>query len=98
MQLGNISNISYGRLKSNKPLKKYQQYIKRKRKGGLFMRLPKIQNYKNEKDIEVVKLKDIDKATRDIILITEKEKVKFIKTAERIIRSSQEYKDYITYL
>ena len=62
------------------------------------MRLPKIQNYKNEKDIEVVKLKDIDKATRDIILITEKEKVKFIKTAERIIRSSQEYKDYITYL
>jgi len=62
------------------------------------MRLPKIQNYKNEKDIEVVKLKDIDKATRDIILITEKEKVKFIKTAERIIRSSQEYKDYIAYL
>lgn len=62
------------------------------------MRLPKIQNYTNEKDIEVVKLKDIEEVSRDIVLLSEKERVKFIKTTERIVRSSQEYKDYIYYL
>lgn len=62
------------------------------------MRLPKIENYENNQNIEVVKLKDVEKISRDILLLSEKERTKFIKTVERIVRTSQEYKDYIYYL
>lgn len=62
------------------------------------MKVPKIENYNNSNKIEVVNIKDIDKVSRNILLLSEKEKIKFIKTIERIVRGSQEYRDYIYYL
>lgn len=62
------------------------------------MKVPKIENYNNSSKIEVVNIKDIDKVSRNILLLSEKEKIKFIKTIERIVRGSQEYRDYIHYL
>lgn len=41
---------------------------------------------------------EVEPATRKVVLNTEKEKLKFIKTVESMARSSREYKDYVTYL
>lgn len=62
------------------------------------MRLPKIESYNNDNLIEVRKIVDVPKANRYTIIMSDKDKVKYIKYLERIIRSSQEYKDYIAYL
>lgn len=62
------------------------------------MRLPKVENYKNDQIIEKVKIEKVPPLERTIVLMTEKEKIKMIKTIERIVRSSQEYKQYIAFL
>lgn len=64
------------------------------------MREAKINNYQvNESLYEVKNLGDVP--TLDsfrTVLLTDKDKVKLIKTIERIVRSSMEYRGYITYL
>lgn len=52
----------------------------------------------NGKIINIAKYKDIQKVSRDIIINTEKDRVKLVKHIEAIIRDSLEYKDYINYL
>lgn len=62
------------------------------------MRLPKVENYKNDQLIERRKIQEIPPIERNIVLMSEKDKIKLIKTIERIVRSSQEYKQYIAFL
>ena len=62
------------------------------------MRIPKIESYKNNTAIEVQKLGTIPTASRYTMLASDKDKVKYIKYLERIVRSSQEYRDYVAYL
>lgn len=64
------------------------------------MRLPDINNvtYDNSKLIKYLKLKKIEPIKMEINIMSDKDKVKAIKTAERMIRSSLEYKAYIKYL
>lgn len=62
------------------------------------MRIPKVENYKNENKIENVKLTRPGDLPMGVTLMNEKEKVKLIKTVERIVRSSMEYRQYIKYL
>ena len=62
------------------------------------MRMPKIDNYENKNKIEYVKINEIPTTTRNVIIMNEKDKIKLIKTIERIVRSSMEYKQYIQYL
>lgn len=62
------------------------------------MRVPKIENYQNSSLIELRKINDVQKASRNIIIMNDKDKIKMIKTVERIARSSQEYRQYIQFL
>lgn len=64
------------------------------------MRLPDINNvtYDNSKLIKYLKMKKIEPIKMEINIMSDKDKVKAIKTAERMIRSSLEYKAYIKYL
>lgn len=62
------------------------------------MRLPKVENYKNDQLIERRKIQEVPPIERNIVLMSEKDKIKLIKTIERIVRSSQEYKQYIAFL
>jgi len=62
------------------------------------MRVPKIENYNNRNLIELKKIKEVPKLTRNVILMNDKDKIKLIKTIEKIIRGSQEYKQYVQYL
>jgi hypothetical protein len=62
------------------------------------MRLPTVENYNNTESYITKKLLKLEKCDRDYILFNDKDKIKFIKTIEKIIRSSMEYKDYISYL
>jgi len=62
------------------------------------MRLPKIDNYENKNKIEYVKINELPTLTRNVIIMNEKDKIKLIKTIERIVRSSIEYKQYVQYL
>lgn len=54
--------------------------------------------YKNDALIEIAKYKEIQKVSRDIMIHTEKDRVKLINHIESIIRKSIEYKDYISFL
>lgn len=62
------------------------------------MRIPKIENYNNKNLIETVKLPKPTNLSTQITIMNEKEKVKLIKTIERVARSSMEYKQYIKFL
>jgi hypothetical protein len=63
------------------------------------MRIANSTNFKNDSLYETRVLANIRKSDDDqIVLFNDKDKVKFIKTLEKIIRSSMEYKDYIKYL
>jgi len=63
------------------------------------MRMPKVvDNYENNNKIEYVKINELPTSTRNVIIMNEKDKIKLIKTIERIIRSSMEYKQYVQYL
>lgn len=62
------------------------------------MKVAKVENYSNNSLIERRKLTDIPVIKKQVIIMTDKDKVKLIKTVERIVRSSMEYRQYITYL
>jgi len=62
------------------------------------MRIAKVDKYQNKNKIETVKINEVNKLSPVIILMNEKDKIKFIKSIERIVRSSLEYKHYIQYL
>lgn len=62
------------------------------------MRIPKIENYNNKNLIETVKLPKPTNLSTQITIMNEKEKVKLIKTIERVARSSMEYRQYIKFL
>lgn len=64
------------------------------------MRLPDINNvtYDNSKLIKYLKMGKIEPIKMEINIMSDKDKVKAIKTVERMVRSSLEYKAYIKYL
>jgi hypothetical protein len=62
------------------------------------MRLPQVENYKNNQLIETRKVNDVPTIERHIIVMSDRDKVKLIKTIERIVRGSIEYKQYIAFL
>lgn len=67
-------------------------------KGELNMNIPKLEEFDNSAQIITKKINNIRLASRHIMITTDKSKVKYIKTIETIVRSSQEYKDYIAFL
>lgn len=65
------------------------------------MRLPNIKNtitYNNDKKIQTMKVDGKEPISKNINIMSDKDKVKAIKSIERIVRSSLEYKAYIKYL
>lgn len=62
------------------------------------MRVPNLENYSNTNLIDRRKINDVPKAGRHIPMLTDRDKVKFIKQVERVVRGSQEYKQYIAFL
>lgn len=62
------------------------------------MRAPKIENYSNTRKYETVEVKGFGQCSNSVVLMNEKDKVKFIKKCEMVIRSSSEYREYVKYL
>ena len=64
------------------------------------MRLPNINNmtYDNSKLIKYLKMNKIEPIQMDYNIMSDKDKVAAIKTIERMVRSSMEYKAYVKYL
>jgi hypothetical protein len=62
------------------------------------MRLPKIESYTNDSKIEVKRIENIPPTSRNVVITSDKDKVKLIKSIERDVRSSLENKDYTGYL
>jgi hypothetical protein len=62
------------------------------------MRLPNVENYKNDQLIERRVIHEIPTVERHFMIMTDRDKIKLIKTVERIVRNSPEYKQYIGYL
>ena len=57
-----------------------------------------IESYKNDRLIEEVNINNVPDVEIIYNIVSEKDKVKTVKTCERMIRSSLEYKEYIKYL
>ena len=57
-----------------------------------------IESYKNDRLIEEVDIKNVPDVEMIYNIVSEKDKIKTVKTCERMIRSSLEYKDYIKFL
>jgi hypothetical protein len=62
------------------------------------MRLPDLEKYNNDNLIEKRKIVDVPPIERHISIMTDRDKVKFVKTVERVVRGSQEYKQYVAFL
>lgn len=62
------------------------------------MRIPTIENYSNSGEIMHLKMVQPAPLTREYLIVNDKDRIKFIKTVERIVRSSIEYRQYIEYL
>ena len=62
------------------------------------MRIPKINNYYNISDKELISLPSVEFSKPAYVMYDDKKRNKFIKTLERKIRSSLEYKEFIAYL
>lgn len=62
------------------------------------MRLPKIENYENASTIRVLDIPKVSPLERTYCLMNDKDKIMLIKTVERIVRGSTEYKQYIQFL
>lgn len=62
------------------------------------MRVPKIEHYKTGEKIQVVKYDAPASISRYPVITNERQKDKLIKTIERLVRSSLEYKDLIKFL
>lgn len=61
------------------------------------MRVAEAKKYKSAPK-QVHKIENVEPVERNVIIMTNKHKIKFIKKVEMLIRSSQEYKQYIDYL
>lgn len=57
-----------------------------------------VESYRNDRLIEGVAFDKIPEVEMQYNIISEKDKVKTVKTIERMVRSSLEYKEYIRYL
>lgn len=57
-----------------------------------------IESYKNDRLIEEVNINEVPDLEFTYNIISEKDKIKTVKTCERMIRSSLEYKEYIKFL
>ena len=57
-----------------------------------------IESYKNDRLIEEVNINNLPDVEMIYNIISEKDKMKTVKTCERMIRSSLEYKEYIKFL
>ena len=57
-----------------------------------------IESYKNDRLIEEVSFNEIPEIEMTYNIVSEKDKAKTVKTCERMIRSSLEYKDYVKFL
>lgn len=62
------------------------------------MRLPTIENYDTTKKIDIIHIPKVCPVNKLYVIMNDKDKIKFIKMVERIVRSSTEYKEYITFL
>lgn len=62
------------------------------------MRVAEVENYRNDNLIETVKINEVPHVKMSNPILNEKDKIKFIKTVEVNVRSSQEYRDYIKFL
>ena len=62
------------------------------------MRIPKISNYSSINDKETIAIPETEFDKPSYIIYNEKTRTKFIKTVEKIIRSSLEYREFIAYL
>lgn len=64
------------------------------------MRVPVIENYYDDGGLDrlLKKITNIEKPSTGIAITTDKERKDFIKVVEKIIRASQEYREYIKYL
>lgn len=62
------------------------------------MRVPTIENYSKAGEIMHLKMMRPAPIERDYLLVNDKDRIKFIKTVEQIVRSSHEYRQYIDYL
>lgn len=62
------------------------------------MRIPQVENYENNQLIERRKINDVPTIERHIVVLSDRDKLKVIKNIERIVRGSQEYKQYVAFL
>jgi hypothetical protein len=62
------------------------------------MRLPDLEKYNNDNLIEKRQIVDVPPIERHISVMTDRDKVKFVKSVERVVRGSQEYKQYVAFL
>lgn len=62
------------------------------------MHTPRIYHAAQQGPTETKKISRVTTSDMNYVIMNAKQKDKFIKTVERIVRSSQEYKDYVQYL
>lgn len=62
------------------------------------MRIANVENYKNTQLIETYKISDIPKVEMRSPILSDKDKTRLVKQIERVVRTSQEYRDYIKFL
>lgn len=69
-----------------------------KSKGGVIMRVPKLDHFENKSKIQYVNYDKPVPISRYPVVTNERQREKLVKTIETYIRSSLEYKDFIKYL
>lgn len=62
------------------------------------MRIANVEKYNNSSLFDIVNVTHVPEVRMHVPMISDKDKTKFIKTVERVVRGSQEYKDYIKFL
>lgn len=62
------------------------------------MRLPDLENFKNDKKIEVRKVNSVPPVDMHVSVMSDKDKLRLIKQIERAVRGSIEYRHYIAFL
>lgn len=62
------------------------------------MRIPTIENYDTSKKIDIIHIPKVCPVNKIYVIMNDKDKIKFIKMVEKIVRSSTEYKQYIQFL
>jgi hypothetical protein len=82
----------------NKPLALAHHIKMTNRQGVILMRIPKIRNYTSDIDETTIELEELEAPRAFYNFGNKKDRNKFIKTCEILIRQSVEYKDLIDYL